>query len=101
MLRPASKCWDSTNPVAPVPPMATFTQSRRKVSARGMGTIYIGYLIILDGLNIKEIGLGNTIAFGKSTSHRIYPKQHTPKIRYYLINCGLKHALHILDGHLG
>ena len=22
----------------------------------------------------------NSIAFGKSTSHRIYPKQHTPKI---------------------
>ena len=24
----------------------------------------------------------NSIAFGKSTSQRIYPKQHTPKVGY-------------------
>ena len=27
-----------------------------------------------------EISFGNSIAFGKSTSQRIYPKQHTPEI---------------------
>ena len=42
--------------------------------------LYIGYLIILDGQNIKKISFGNSLAFGKSTSQRIYPKQHTPKI---------------------
>ena len=41
----------------------------------------IGHLIILEGQNIKKIGFGNSIAFGKSTSQRIYPKQNTPKIR--------------------
>ena len=39
--------------------------------------LYIGYLIILDGKNIKKITFGNYIAFGKSTSQRIYPKQNT------------------------
>ena len=41
----------------------------------------------------------NSIAFGKSTSQRIYPKQHTPKIGYKLHKYGLNHALHILDSH--
>ena len=41
----------------------------------------------------------DTIAFGKSTSQRIYPKQQTPKIGWKLHKYGLKHALHILDGH--
>ena len=40
--------------------------------------LYIGYLIIVNGRNINEIGLGNSIAFGKSTSQRFYPKPHTP-----------------------
>ena len=40
--------------------------------------LQMGYLIILDGQNIKEISFENFIAFGKSTSQRIYPKQHTP-----------------------
>ena len=31
----------------------------------------------------------------------IYPKQHKPKIGYKLHQYGLKHALHILDGHFG
>ena len=42
----------------------------------------------------------NSIAFGKSTSQRIYPEQHTPKIRWKLHKYGLKHALHTLDDHL-
>ena len=37
--------------------------------------LYIAYFIIVSGHNIK-----NSIAFGKSTSQRIYPKQHTPKL---------------------
>ena len=40
--------------------------------------LYIGYLIILDGESIKKISFGNSIAFGKSTSQRFYPKPHTP-----------------------
>ena len=42
--------------------------------------LYIGYLIILDGQSIKKVSSGNSIAFGKSTSQSIYPKQRTPKI---------------------
>ena len=42
--------------------------------------LYIAYLIIVDGHNIKKISFRNSIAFGKSTSQRIYSKQHTPKI---------------------
>ena len=43
--------------------------------------------------------IGYSIAFGKSTSHRIYSKQHTHKIGEKRHNYGLKHALHSLDGH--
>ena len=39
--------------------------------------LYIGYLIILDGHNIKKISFGNSIAFGKSTSQRIPQATHT------------------------
>ena len=42
--------------------------------------LYIGYLIILDGEVIKKTRVRNSIAFGKSTSQRIYPKQNTPNI---------------------
>ena len=56
----------------------------------------IGYLIILDGQSIKKI---NSIAFGKSTSQRIYREQHTPKIGWKLHKYRLKHALHTLDDH--
>ena len=42
--------------------------------------LQLEYLIILDGQSIKKISFGNSIAFGKSTSQRIYPKQHTPEI---------------------
>ena len=41
----------------------------------------------------------NSIAFGKSTSQRIYREQHVPKIGWKLHKYGLKHALHTLDGH--
>ena len=61
--------------------------------------LYIEYLIILDGQSIKKISFGNSIAFGKSTSQRIYPEQHTPIIGWKLHKYGLKHALHTLDGH--
>ena len=41
----------------------------------------------------------NSIAFGKSTSQRIYTEQHVPKIGWKLHKYGLKHALHTFDGH--
>ena len=41
--------------------------------------LYIGYVLILDGQNIKKISFENSIAFGKSTSQRMYPKQRTHK----------------------
>ena len=41
----------------------------------------------------------NSIAFGKSTSQRIYREQHTPKIGWKLHKYSLKHALHTLDDH--
>ena len=40
-----------------------------------------------------------SIAFGKSTSQRIYPEQNTPKIGWKLHKYGLKHALHTLEDH--
>ena len=43
--------------------------------------------------------LQNSIAFGKSTSQRIYPEQHTPKIGWKLHKYGLKHALDALGDH--
>ena len=61
--------------------------------------LYIGYLIILDGQSINKIRFGNSIAFGKSTSQRIHPEQHTPKIGWKLHKYGLQHALHTLDDH--
>ena len=48
---------------------------------------------------LKKISFGNSIAFGKSTSQRIYPKQRTHKIGGTQNEWGLKHALHSLDGH--
>ena len=41
----------------------------------------------------------NSIAFGKSTSQRIYREQHTPQIGWKLHKYRLKHALHTLDDH--
>ena len=61
--------------------------------------LYIGYLMILDGQNIKKISLGNYIAFGKSTSQRSYSKQRTHKMGKKRHKYGLKHALHSLEGH--
>ena len=61
--------------------------------------LYNPYLIILDGQTIKKISSGNSIAFGKSTSQRIYREQHTPKIGWKLHKYRLKHALHTLDDH--
>ena len=61
--------------------------------------VYIGYLIILDGQGVKKSHSENSIAFGKSTSHGIFPKEHTPKIVKKRHKYGLKHALHTLDGH--
>ena len=42
--------------------------------------LHMGYLIILDGQIIKKISFEKSIAFGKSTSQRIYREQHTPYI---------------------
>ena len=59
--------------------------------------------ICKDGVGKKEmINVGqvqNSIAFGKSTSQRIHPEQHTPKIGWKLHKYGLQHALHTLDDH--
>ena len=40
--------------------------------------LYMIYFIIVSGHNIKKMFCKNSIAFGKSTSQRIYPKPHTP-----------------------
>ena len=40
--------------------------------------LYTRYLIILDGKMTKKSVSRNSIAFGKSTSQRIYSKPHTP-----------------------
>ena len=60
--------------------------------------LYISWMVILGDHNIKK--KTNSIAFGKSTSQRIYSKQRTHKIGKKRHKCGLKHALHSLDGHL-
>ena len=40
--------------------------------------LYVGYLIIVNGQNIKKIGFENSIAFGNSTSQRIYLEHRSP-----------------------
>ena len=62
--------------------------------------LYTGYLIILNGQSVKKIRFENSIAFGKSTTQRIYSKQRTHEIGKKRHKYGLKHALHSLDGHL-
>ena len=57
--------------------------------------LYIAYFIIVSGHNIEK----NSIAFGKSTSQRIYREEHTPKIGWKLHKYRPKHALHTLDDH--
>ena len=54
------------------------------------------YPVLMEGRFLEK----NSIAFGKSTSQRIYPEQNTPKIGWKLHKYGLKHALHTLDGHI-
>ena len=54
--------------------------------------LYIAYFIIVSGHNIKKMFCKNSIAFGKSTSQRIYREQHTPKIGWKLHKYRLKHA---------
>ena len=61
--------------------------------------LYIAWMVILGDHNIKNISFGNSIAFGKSTSQRIYSKQRTHKIGKKRHKYDLKHALHSLDGH--
>ena len=55
--------------------------------------------LYLDGQQMKKNSFGNSIAFGKCTSQRIYREQHTPKIGWKLHKYRLKHALHTLDDH--
>ena len=58
-----------------------------------------GFIVLLaPGPHLVQIGV-NSIAFGKSTSQRIYREQHTPKIGWKLHKYRLKHALHTLDDH--
>ena len=61
--------------------------------------LYIPWMVILGDHNIIKTSFENSIAFGKSTSQRIYTEQHVPKIGWKLHKYGLKHALHTLDGH--
>ena len=61
--------------------------------------LHMGYLIILDGQSITKISFRNSIAFGKSTSQRIYRERNTHKIGWKLHKYRLKHALHTLDDH--
>ena len=61
--------------------------------------LYIAYFIIVSGHNIKKMFCKNSIAFGKSTSQRIYREQHTPQIGWKLHKYRLKNALHTLDDH--
>ena len=51
--------------------------------------LYIACFITVSGHNIKIFFCPNSIAFGKSTSQRIYPEQHTPKIGWKLHKYGL------------
>ena len=51
------------------------------------------------GFRGGKIWWENSIAFGKSTSQRIYSKQRAHKIGKKQHKYGLKHALHTLDGH--
>ena len=58
-----------------------------------------GYLWLVS-VQSKDVLLNqNSIAFGKSTSQRIYREQYTPKIGWKLHKYRLKHALHTLDDH--
>ena len=49
--------------------------------------------------NPLKKAISNSIAFGKSTSQRIYREQQTPKKGWKLHKYRLKHALHTLDDH--
>ena len=53
----------------------------------------------LEKWSLPPLLMKNSIAFGKSTSQRIYTEQNVPKIGWKLHKYGLKHALHTLDGH--
>ena len=68
-----------------------------------VGLIYYGPDICsrVGSVGLVKIHEGdrNSIAFGKSTSQRIYREQHTPKIGWKLHKYRLKHALHTLDDH--
>ena len=58
----------------------------------------VGITVVLSRIYAVVLAI-NSIAFGKSTSQRIYSEQHVPKIGWKLHKYGLKHALHTLDGH--
>ena len=70
----------------PAPGGGGAVRSKNKVCAHTIGLQFRAPLI-------------NSIAFGKSTSQRIYREQHTPKIGWKLHKYRLKHALHTLDDH--
>ena len=72
---------------------------KQMISTRYTSTLLVRYCVDRSSHGLSPQKLENYIAFGKSTSQRIYPKQHTPKIGQKLDKCSLKHALHILEGH--
>ena len=101
--------WHSANQLA----LEHRETGRFKSRTRALKAFLFRYVILntftvcrLQGLTPKKKSLwdfewdilGNSIAFGKSTSQRIYPEQRTPKIGWKLHKCSLKHALHTLGG---
>ena len=61
---------------------------------------YVAFSPIYACLALIEQPLrGDSIAFGSSTSQRIYSKPHTHNIGKKRHKYGLRNALHTLDGH--
>ena len=73
---------------------ATIVEMVEKPRICGLPAVWGG-----GGFDRGEVRGGNSIAFGKSTSQRIYREQHTPKIGWKLHKYRLKHALHTLNDH--
>ena len=72
------------------------SSSHQPAKVRPGGQVGVGFLCVSPPFMNSP---PNSIAFGKSTSQRIYREQHTPKIGWKLHKYRLKHALHTLDDH--
>ena len=80
-------------------PPSPNTQIGWKTHKEGLKSALHSMFLHCEYSQSQKYFLQNSVAFGKSTSQRIYPKQQTPKIEYKLHKYKLKHALHVLDGH--